>query len=125
MVREIIHIQVGQCGNQIGNSFWNTVANEHNLTANGKFKGEPEEKDNQQKLDKINVYYQETGTMRFVPRAFLVDLEPGTMDVIKAFHLFRRKYWLGYYWIHMMDISIITSNTMKEEELSLMRMRAF
>jgi len=30
------------------------------------------------------VYYQEAGTMRFVPRACLVDLEPGIMDVIKA-----------------------------------------
>jgi len=35
-------------------------------------------------LDKIDVYYQEAGTMRFVPRACLVDLEPGIMDVIKA-----------------------------------------
>ena len=84
MVREIIHIQVGQCGNQIGNSFWNTMAKEHNLAENGRFKGKPDEKDNQQKLDKIDVYYQEAGTMRFVPRACLVDLEPGTMDVIKA-----------------------------------------
>merc|ERR1712048_1078999 len=36
------------------------------------------------RLDKIDVYYQEAGTMRFVPRACLVDLEPGIMDVIKA-----------------------------------------
>merc|ERR1712121_322584 len=48
------------------------------------FKGKPEEGDNQLRLDKIDVYYQEAGTMRFVPRACLVDLEPGIMDVIKA-----------------------------------------
>merc|ERR1712079_54671 len=48
------------------------------------FKGKPEEGDNQMRLDKIDVYYQEAGTMRFVPRACLVDLEPGIMDVIKA-----------------------------------------
>ncbi len=37
-------------------------------------KGKPEEKD----------VYQEAGTMRFIPRASLVDFEPGIMDVIKA-----------------------------------------
>eukprot|EP01083_Nonionella_stella_P179724 638961_1 len=84
MVREIIHVQVGQCGNQIGNAFWTTMGKEHKLEKNGKFKGKPEEKDNQLRLDKIDVYYQEAGTMRFVPRACLVDLEPGIMDVIKA-----------------------------------------
>ena len=84
MVREIIHVQVGQCGNQIGNAFWSTMGSEHKLEANGKFKGKAEEGDNQARLDKIDVYYQEAGTMRFVPRACLVDLEPGIMDVIKA-----------------------------------------
>jgi tubulin beta len=57
---------------------------EHKLEANGKFKGKAEDGDNQMRLDKIDVYYQEAGTMRFVPRACLVDLEPGIMDVIKA-----------------------------------------
>jgi len=84
MVREIIHVQVGQCGNQIGNVFWTTMGKEHKLDPSGKFKGKPEEADNQLRLDKIDVYYQEAGTMRFVPRACLVDLEPGIMDVIKA-----------------------------------------
>ena len=84
MVREIIHVQVGQCGNQIGNAFWDTMGKEHKLEANGRFKGKAEEGDNQLRLDKIDVYYQEAGTMRFVPRACLVDLEPGIMDVIKA-----------------------------------------
>jgi len=83
-VREIIHVQVGQCGNQIGNAFWGTMGKEHKLEPNGKFKGKKEDGDNQARLDKIDVYYQEAGTMRFVPRACLVDLEPGIMDVIKA-----------------------------------------
>ena len=33
----------------------------------GKFKGKPEEKDNQLRLDKIDVYYQEAGTIKLVP----------------------------------------------------------
>ena len=32
------------------------------------------------KLEKIDVSFEESGTLRYVPRAQLVDLEPGTMD---------------------------------------------
>jgi len=35
-------------------------------------------------LDKVDVYFRESGTRKFTPRALLVDLEPGTLDVIKA-----------------------------------------
>jgi len=79
MVREILHIQVGQCGNQIGNRFWQTVIGEHNLDGAGKYGGENAETD----LDKVGVYFRSAGE-RYVPRACLVDLEPGTVDVIKA-----------------------------------------
>jgi len=94
MVREIIHVQVGQCGNQVGLAFWNAVTREHNLaektmkwTASGDVAdadgdGLPDE------LEKIDVYFRATSnepqTTKWVPRAVLVDLEPGTMDVIKA-----------------------------------------
>ena len=44
MVREIIHVQIGQCGNQIGNAFWTTMSKEHKLEIDGKFNGKPEEK---------------------------------------------------------------------------------
>jgi len=79
MVREILHIQVGQCGNQIGNRFWQTVIGEHNLDGAGKYEGEAADVD----LDKVSVYFRSAGE-RYVPRACLVDLEPGTVDVIKA-----------------------------------------
>jgi len=79
MVREILHIQVGQCGNQIGNRFWQTVIAEHNLDGSGKYTGEAADVD----LDKVSVYMRSAGE-RYVPRACLVDLEPGTVDVIKA-----------------------------------------
>ena len=35
-------------------------------------------------LDRINVYYNEGMAGRYVPRAVLTDLEPGTMDAIRA-----------------------------------------
>ena len=40
--------------------------------------------DNDQQLERINVYYNETGSNKYVPRAVLVDLEPGTMDSVKS-----------------------------------------
>merc|ERR1712198_17558 len=66
-------------GNQIGNRFWQTVIAEHNLDGSGTYTGEKPEVD----LDKVNVYMRKAGE-RYVPRACLVDLEPGTVDVIKA-----------------------------------------
>jgi len=79
MVREILHVQVGQCGNQIGNRFWQTVLGEHKLDGTGTYTGEEPAIE----LDKANVYFRAAGE-RYVPRACLVDLEPGTVDVIKA-----------------------------------------
>ena len=84
MVREIVHCQVGQCGNQIGNAFWVTMLAEHHLNQDdGKFISTKDPVRDQEILDKINVYFKEPGEQRFVPRAVLVDLEPGTLDVIK------------------------------------------
>ena len=40
--------------------------------------------DDQRRLDKTDVYFKEAGEFRFVPRAALVDLEPSSLDVIKA-----------------------------------------
>jgi tubulin beta len=35
-------------------------------------------------LERINVYYNEATGGKYVPRAVLVDLEPGTMDSFRA-----------------------------------------
>jgi tubulin beta len=84
MVREIVHVQVGQCGNQIGNAFWETMRKEHHLDGSGKFQASEDTAADESLLDKIDVYFQESGERRFVPRAALIDLEPGTLDVIKS-----------------------------------------
>jgi tubulin beta len=94
MVREIVHVQVGQCGNQVGLAFWNAVTKEHKLSSSTmQFQKDGTEKDMDgdglpDELEKIDVYYRGTSAERqkckWVPRAVLVDLEPGTMDVIKA-----------------------------------------
>ena len=36
-MREVISIQVGECGNKIGHQFWENIANEHNVSLDGKF----------------------------------------------------------------------------------------
>jgi len=78
-MREIVHLQVGQCGNQIGSKFWQVISEEHGIDASGVYRGTDE-----QQLERINVYYNEATGGKYVPRAILVDLEPGTMDSVKA-----------------------------------------
>ncbi|CAF1290649.1 unnamed protein product [Adineta steineri] len=78
-MREIIHIQVGQCGNQIGCKFWESISNEHGIDSTGIYNG-----DNHNQLECVNVYYNEIDKKKYVPRAILTDLEPGTMDAARA-----------------------------------------
>lgn len=62
-----------------GAKFWEVVSDEHGINADGEYKGT-----NDQQLERISVYYNEAGTNRYVPRAVLVDLEPGTMDSVRS-----------------------------------------
>ena len=39
---------------------------------------------NDLQLERISVYYNEIGANKYVPRAVLVDLEPGTMDSVRS-----------------------------------------
>ena len=34
-MREIVHVQVGQCGNQIGAKFWEVISDEHGVDPQG------------------------------------------------------------------------------------------
>uniref|UniRef100_A0A7S1ESU4 Tubulin beta chain n=1 Tax=Timspurckia oligopyrenoides TaxID=708627 RepID=A0A7S1ESU4_9RHOD len=79
-MREIVHIQAGQCGNQIGAKFWETISSEHGIDPSGHYAGT----DRDQQLERINVYYNEAEGGRYVPRAILMDLEPGVVDTIRG-----------------------------------------
>ena len=86
MVREIVQISVGQCGIQIGNNFVNAILMEHNLNKNGEYM-DKSILNNSNKLNKLNVYFDEiddNNTMKFIPRACLIDLEASTVDIIKS-----------------------------------------
>jgi len=106
MVREVIHVQVGQCGNQVGNAFWEGVCHEHMINSkNGNYKVE-EAKEAMKKLGKTfgadvderilnaDVYFHRKphnkNTFDFVPRGVCVDLEPGTIGEIKSN---KREFW--------------------------------
>ena len=78
-MREIVHLQAGQCGNQIGAKFWEIISDEHGVDPTGTYHG-----DSDLQLERINVYYNEASGGKYVPRAVLVDLEPGTMDSVRS-----------------------------------------
>uniref|UniRef100_A0A7N8WW30 Tubulin/FtsZ GTPase domain-containing protein n=1 Tax=Mastacembelus armatus TaxID=205130 RepID=A0A7N8WW30_9TELE len=78
-MREIVHMQAGQCGNQIGAKFWEVISDEHDIDPSGTYHG-----DSDLQLERINVYYNEATGGKYVPRAVLVDLEPGTMDSVRS-----------------------------------------
>lgn len=67
-MREIISVQVGQCGNAIGGAFWETIAAEHGIDVDGSYKGTSDVQ-----RDRLDVYFSEASS-RYVPRAVLVDL---------------------------------------------------
>lgn len=78
-MREIVHIQVGQCGNQIGAKFWEVISEEHGIDSSSTYIG-----DSPYQLERIDVYYNEAAHSKYVPRAILVDLEPGTVDSVRS-----------------------------------------
>ena len=63
----------------IGAKFWEVVSDEHGIERDGLYKGT-----NDMQLERISVYYNEIGSNKYVPRAVLVDLEPGTMDSVRS-----------------------------------------
>jgi len=77
MPREIVHMQVGQCGNQVGTKFWETLAQEHGLAEDGTYQG-----NDPGQLEKINVFFNE-GNGKYVPRCVLVDMEETVLNYVQ------------------------------------------
>ena len=55
------------------------ISGEHGIDATGNYSG-----DSDLQLERIDVYYNEATGGKYVPRAVLVDLEPGTMDSVRS-----------------------------------------
>ncbi|XP_076766638.1 tubulin beta-4B chain-like [Xylocopa sonorina] len=78
-MREIVQLQVGQCGNNVGTKFWEVISDEHGLSPDGRYQG-----DSEVQLQRVNVYFTEGPDGRFVPRSVLVDLDPGSLDGVSS-----------------------------------------
>lgn len=55
------------------------ICDEHGIDPTGTYHG-----DSDLQLERINVYFNEASGGRYVPRAVLMDLEPGTMDSVRS-----------------------------------------
>ncbi|KAK7032757.1 tubulin beta chain [Favolaschia claudopus] len=78
--REIINMQVGQAGNQVGESFWADVLLEHSLDNGGIYTGS-----DPLQLQRVGVYFNEVNGSqpRYVPRSLQIDLEAGVCDRVR------------------------------------------
>uniref|UniRef100_A0A914SDI1 Tubulin/FtsZ GTPase domain-containing protein n=1 Tax=Parascaris equorum TaxID=6256 RepID=A0A914SDI1_PAREQ len=72
MPSEIIAIQFGQCGNQIGDAFWRALCTEHGIAPDGTLSQE----------EIIAHDLKRADDAHYVPRAVLVDLEPRVINSI-------------------------------------------
>ncbi|KAF8824759.1 hypothetical protein HHX47_DHR7000194 [Lentinula edodes] len=80
--REIINLQVGQAGNQVGETFWKMLLAEHGLDYNGAYKGS-----DPLQLQRVGVYFTEIesgGVQRYVPRSTQIDLEAGVCNRLRS-----------------------------------------
>jgi len=78
-MREIICVQIGQAGNQIGTRFWSSLSDEHGIDQAGMYRG-----DQEYQYDYIDIYFAEETGGKFFPRCVLADLEPSTMDCVRG-----------------------------------------
>ncbi|XP_053424869.1 tubulin gamma-2 chain-like [Nycticebus coucang] len=71
MPREIITLQLGQCGNQIGFEFWEQLCTEHGISLEGIV-----EEFATKGTDRKDVFFYQAEDEHYIPRVVLLDLEP-------------------------------------------------
>ncbi|KAJ1414689.1 Tubulin/FtsZ, GTPase domain [Sesbania bispinosa] len=93
MPREIITLQVGQCGNQIGMEFWKQLCLEHGISKEGILEDFATQHfhtlfvlDNLfiSKREVIGkIFFYQADDQHYIPRALLIDLEPRVINGIQ------------------------------------------
>ncbi|KAJ7186702.1 gamma tubulin [Mycena filopes] len=73
MPRDIVTLQLGQCGNQAGSAFWQRLCTEHGINADGIL---DQDSETTKVYDKKSAFFYQADDDRYVPRAILIDLEP-------------------------------------------------
>lgn len=81
MPREIITLQAGQCGNQIGSQFWEYLCREHGIAQDGTLEEYATEG---MAGDRKDVFFYQADDEHYIPRAILVDLEPRVINNIMS-----------------------------------------
>jgi tubulin beta len=61
----------------MGTEFWELVCDEHGIGGGGNYCG-----DNDAQLGRIGVFYHELSGGKYVPRAVLIDFEPGMIGAV-------------------------------------------
>jgi len=80
--REVLTVNVGQAGIQLGNAVWAQYCAEHRINKDGTLK---DKKDDMKKEDMyFTTFFEETGTGQYVPRNITVDLEPTVVDDVRT-----------------------------------------
>ncbi|KAG2415197.1 tubulin gamma chain [Aspergillus terreus] len=79
MPREIITIQAGQCGNNVGAQFWQQLCLEHGISQDGNLEEFANEGG-----DRKDVFFYQSDDTRYIPRAILLDLEPRVLNSIQS-----------------------------------------
>eukprot|EP01084_Bolivina_argentea_P258834 436526_1 len=99
--RQIVTVNVGQCGIQLGSAIWEQYCAEHHIGKDGKIKQQlkinkrpmddisDDEKDenintNPWDTNSFNTFFQEMESGQYVPRNIMIDLEPNVIDDIKT-----------------------------------------
>lgn len=78
MPREIITLQLGQCGNQIGMEFWKQLCLEHGISPEGILEDFATDGS-----DRKDVFFYQADDEHYIPRAVLLDLEPRVIHGIQ------------------------------------------
>lgn len=106
MTGEIITLEVGQCGNQVGQQFWSQLAKEHGIGMDGlSIENNNNNNDNSNNSrisefrdDNTLPFFKNNDKNRYTPRALLIDLEPkvinDTMNSCPGF-FDPRNYWVS------------------------------
>ncbi|KAF2028657.1 tubulin-domain-containing protein [Setomelanomma holmii] len=76
--RPIITLQAGQCGNSVGQQFWQQLCQEHGINRDGNLEDFATEGG-----DRKDVFFYQSDDTRYIPRAILLDLEPRVLNSIQ------------------------------------------
>lgn len=79
MPRDIITLQLGQCGNQIGMEFWRQLCSEHGINEEGILQDFATSGS-----DRKDVFFYQADDEHYIPRAVLIDLEPRVINNIMS-----------------------------------------